>query len=123
MDGEFEATLHRFEVRLADIESAEFVLVLYVAGASDLSVRAIAQVHSLCEHHLDGHFRLSVVDVHRDPNLAHQHNVLATPTLVKELPLPRQRLIGDLSDTRAVLVALGLSASERTQESMAHESA
>ncbi len=121
MDGEFDATFRRFEARLSDTTTAVFVLVLYVAGASDLSVRAIAHVRALCEHHLDGHFRLSVVDVHRDPDLTHLHNVLATPTLIKELPLPRQRLIGDLSDERAVLAALGIDASEETRETKTHE--
>jgi circadian clock protein KaiB len=110
VDGEFDATLRRFEARLADAHPAKFVLTLYVAGASDLSGRAIAHVRALCEDHLFGRFELSVVDVHREVALTHLRNVLATPTLIKELPLPTQRLVGDLSDTRAVLAAFGIDA-------------
>ncbi len=110
MDGDYDATLRRFEARLADAQPAEFVLVLYVAGASDLSVRAIGQVRALCELHLAGHFALAVVDVHRDPRLTELHNVIATPTLIKELPLPKQRLVGDLSNTPVVLATLGIAA-------------
>ena len=123
MDSEFDATLRRFEARLADAQPAEFVLVLYVAGASDLSVRAIGQVRALCERHLAGHFKLAVVDVHRDAHLTELHNVLATPTLVKELPLPRQRLVGDLSNTPVVLATLGIAANGSIREVMAHEPA
>jgi circadian clock protein KaiB len=123
VDGEFDATLRRFEARVADVGLADVVLVLYVAGASDLSVRAIGQVRALCERHLSGRFKLSVVDVHRDPDLTERHNVLATPTLIKELPLPKRRLVGDLSDTPVVLAALGITTSNQTYEVMAHESA
>lgn len=123
MDGDFDATLRRFEARLANASPAEFVLVLYVAGASDLSVRAIGQVRALCEGHLAGHFKLAVVDVHRDPQLTELHNVLATPTLIKELPLPRQRLVGDMSNTPVVLASLGIVANDSRSEVMAHEPA
>jgi circadian clock protein KaiB len=123
VEGEFDATLRRFEARLADARPAEVVLVLYVAGASDLSVRAIGQVRALCERHLAGHFKLAVVDVHRDPDMTERHNVLATPTLIKELPLPKRRLVGDLSDTPMVLTVLGIATGDQVQEAMAHESA
>lgn len=121
MDGDFDATLLRFEARLAALQPADFVLVLYVAGASELSTRAIAQVRALCEQHLAGHFRLAVVDVHRGAHLTEQHNVLATPTLIKELPLPKRRLVGDLSNTPLVLATLGIDACEQTVEMMARE--
>jgi circadian clock protein KaiB len=122
MNGEFDATLRRYEARLADAQPADFVLVLYVAGASELSARAVGQVRSLCETHLAGHFRLAVVDVHRDVELTELHNVLATPTLIKELPLPKRRLVGDLSNTSLVLATLGI-ANDQTIEVMARESA
>lgn len=123
MDNDFNATLRRFEARLADAQPAEFVFVLYVAGASALSVRAIGQIRALCEHHLAGHFKLAVVDVHRDAHLTELHNVLATPTLIKELPLPRQRLVGDLSNTPVVLASLGIAAMDKLREVVAHEPA
>lgn len=123
MDGDFDATLRRFEARLADAQPADFVLVLYVAGASELSTRAIGQVRALCEAYLAGHFRLTVVDIHRDAHLTELHNVLATPTLIKELPLPKQRLVGDLSNTQVVLATLGIAANGQIREAMAHEPA
>jgi circadian clock protein KaiB len=123
MDSEADSTLRTFKARIADTSPAEYVLVLFVAGASDLSARAIGHVRALCEEHLAGHFKLAVVDVHRDAHLTELHNVLATPTLIKELPLPRQRLIGDLSNTSMVLATLGIAAGDRTPEVMAHESA
>jgi len=123
VDGDFDATRRRFEARLAENQSADFVLVLYVAGASDLSMRAIGQVRALCERHLAGHFKLAVVDVHRHADMTELHNVLATPTLIKELPLPKRRLVGDLSNTSVVLATLGITARHQTQEVMAHEPA
>jgi circadian clock protein KaiB len=114
MDSEADATLRTFEARVADTSTADYVLVLFVAGASDLSVRAIGHIRALCEGHLAGRFKLAVVDVHRDAQLTELHNVLATPTLIKELPLPRQRLVGDLSNTAMVLATLGIAADDST---------
>jgi len=123
VDGDFDATLRRFEARLAENQSADFVLVLYVAGASDLSTRAIGQVRAMCDRHLDGHFKLAVVDVHRHADMTELHNILATPTLIKELPLPKRRLVGDLSNMSVVLATLGITPVDQPQEATAHEPA
>jgi circadian clock protein KaiB len=89
-----------------DVE--RYDLTLFVSGASDLSARAIANTRQLCDIHLDGWYHLSVVDVHEDPAAVARSQVVATPTLVKNLPLPMRKFVGDLSSTDRVLVALEL---------------
>jgi len=84
-------------------------LLLFVSGASDLSARAIASATELCDIRLSGRFRLSVVDVHADPAATQTSGVNATPTLVRTAPLPMRRFVGDLSDTDAVLLRLGIT--------------
>ena len=114
MTGEQDATLQRFEDNLAGLEPGDYVLTLFVTGASDVAARAIRSVRTLCEHHLPGHYQLEVVDIHRDTALMMAHDVLASPTLIKEAPLPRRRLVGDLSNTSRVLAALDITAAETT---------
>jgi circadian clock protein KaiB len=87
---------------------AHYELTLYVSGASNLSARAVANVRRLCDDHLDGRYHLSVVDVHADPAAFLISGVLAAPTLVKSRPLPVRKLVGDLSQTDKVLLALEL---------------
>jgi circadian clock protein KaiB len=86
----------------------DYDLTLFVSGASDLSARAVANARALCDAHLAGRYVLAVVDVHVDPAAAGEHHVLAAPTLVRNLPLPVRRLVGDMSDTTKVLMALDL---------------
>ena len=101
--------LDEFEQRVAGLgDEDDYVLTLFVNGASDLSVRAIRNVRDICEEHLAGRYQLEVVDVHQDVALMRKHNVLAAPTLIREAPLPQRRLVGDLSDSPRVLVALDL---------------
>jgi circadian clock protein KaiB len=100
--------LTRFEARLVEQQGSSYVLTLFVTGASDMSGRAIANVQALCETHLNGRYTLEVVDVHRDSSLMSVHDVVAAPTLIKEMPLPKRMLVGDLSDTVRVLAALDI---------------
>jgi circadian clock protein KaiB len=86
-------------------------LTLYVSGATELSARAIAAVTALCEVQLGGRYQLAVVDVHENPGSLLNSRVIAAPTLIRNLPLPELRLVGDLSDTSKVLQALDLPAS------------
>ena len=109
-----EATLTRFEEKLGGPEETRYELTLFVGGASELSARAIANARQLCDDHLDGRYHLTVVDVHETPVALLNSRVLAAPTLVKDLPLPERRVIGDLSQTDRVLLALDLPASKRT---------
>lgn len=88
--------------------AACYQLTLFVSGASELSARAIASARRLCDNHLAGRYDLCVVDVHEDPVAAITSRVFAAPTLVKNRPLPVRKLVGDLSDTEKVLLALEL---------------
>jgi circadian clock protein KaiB len=106
--GEHDQTLRRFEDRLTQLATARYVLLLFVTGASDLSVQAIHNVRSLCETHLEGRYDLSVIDIYRDSTLMAAYGVVAAPTLVRHEPKPQRRLVGDLSDTARVLAALDI---------------
>jgi circadian clock protein KaiB len=90
-------------------DDARVHLTLFVAGASDLSARAIADARGMCETHLEGEYRLSVVDLSENSGAPDQ--VAAAPMLVRNQPLPERRIVGDLSDARKVLVALDLERS------------
>jgi circadian clock protein KaiB len=109
MASPYDETLRKYEGRLAELDSAHYLFTLFVAGASDLSRRAIANILELFELNLPGRYDLEVVDVYRDRAATTAGNVLAAPTLVRESPLPKRRLVGDLSDTARVLRVLGVS--------------
>ena len=87
----------------------EYAFILFVSGASDASARAIATVREMCDTELPGCHELSVVDLHQQPELAEHHRVLATPTLVRDRPLPSRIVVGDMSDHQRILTALGVA--------------
>ena len=87
---------------------ARVKLTLYVTGQTPNSQRAIANMRRICEEELGGEYELVIVDVLERPQLAEDERILATPTLIKELPLPLKRIIGDMSDTEGVLLGLDL---------------
>ena len=89
-------------------EAVEWELRLYVAGQTAKSVVAFANLKRLCEEHLAGKYRIEVVDLLKDPTLAKGDQILALPTLVRKLPTPIRKIIGDLSNTDRVLVGLDL---------------
>ena len=99
----------------------KFLLKLYVTGQTPRSQKAIAGLNKICADELHGQYEMVVIDVLERPQLAEDEKILATPTLVKELPLPIRRIIGDLSDIEKVLLGLDLhpftkSKPERTIE-------
>lgn len=83
-------------------------LRLYVAGQTPKSIAAIANLRKLCEQHLAGRYNVDIVDLMRDPGLAQVHQIIAVPTLIRELPEPIRRIIGDLSNTQRVLLGLDI---------------
>jgi len=83
-------------------------LRLYVAGQTERSVRAFDNLKKLCEEHLAGKYTIEVIDLMRDPKLARGDQIIAVPTLVRKLPEPVRKIIGDLSNTERVLVGLDL---------------
>lgn len=89
-------------------ENGQYLLRLYVAGASPRSARAISHLKSICEKYLDGNFNLEIIDLYQQPELAAEEQIVASPTLVKKLPLPLRRLVGDLSDQKRLLMVLGV---------------
>jgi circadian clock protein KaiB len=89
-------------------EQSEFVLRLFVTGMTPKSTQAIANLKKICEDYLDGRYELKVIDIYQQPNLAREEQIIGTPTLIKQLPLPFRKLIGDMSDTEKVLVGLDL---------------
>jgi circadian clock protein KaiB len=101
-------TLERFERALAALETEPYTLTLFVSGASDSSSHAIANVREICDQHLNGRHQLNVVDLNQEPASAAAHHVLATPTLIKDHPLPTRMLVGDMSDHVRILLALDL---------------
>ena len=85
-----------------------FILKLYITGTTPNSERALANLHRLCDEELDENYEIVVIDVLENPQLAENDRIMATPTLVKALPPPLRRVIGDLSDNEKVLLGLDL---------------
>lgn len=88
--------------------NSEYVLSLYITGATPNSVRAITNIKQLCEEHLKGRYSLQIIDVYQQGAVAEQEQLIALPLLIKRFPLPERRMIGDLSNTEKVLKGLGL---------------
>ena len=102
------ATPKRSKAYRAAKEEAEWDLRLYVAGQSPKSLLAIANLKRICEEHLRGKYRIEVIDLLEYPQLARGDQILAIPTLVRKLPVPVRKIIGDLSATEKVLIGLDL---------------
>lgn len=97
-----------FEQSLQRSPSTQYVLHLYVTGMTPRSASAIENLKQVCEQHLDGRYALQVTDIYQHPKLALDEQIIAAPTLIKKLPLPLRRIIGDLSDQEKVLFGLDL---------------
>jgi circadian clock protein KaiB len=89
-------------------DESHYVLRLYITGTTPHSTRAIVNIRAICEEHLLGRYDLEVVDLSEHPELAATEQIIAAPTLIKKLPLPLRRILGDLSETPRVLVGLDL---------------
>jgi circadian clock protein KaiB len=97
-----------FEKAAAKVDQAKHVLRLYVTGMTPKSIRAIANVQKLCDKYLKGCYELEVIDIYQQPKLGRGEQIIAAPTLIKKLPLPLRKLIGDMSDTERFLVGIDL---------------
>jgi circadian clock protein KaiB len=98
------------EKSLATRPTGKYVLRLFVAGATDRSRQAIQSVRQLCEVELKDNCTLEVIDIYQQPHLARDNQIITTPTLIKELPLPLRRFIGNLLNIAGLFVELGLIA-------------
>jgi len=92
----------------ASAVEGRYVLRLYVTGQTPRSLRAIQNIGRICEEHLSGRYDLEVIDIYQRPSLAKGEKIIAAPTLVKSLPAPIRRFVGDLSDTEKILFGLDL---------------
>jgi circadian clock protein KaiB len=98
-----------------DMVTDYFDLRLYVAGQTPKAVRAFANLRQICDEHLAGRYRIEVIDLLDDPQLGRGDQILAVPTLVRRLPVPIKKIIGDLSNVERVLVGLDLRPRRRSE--------
>jgi circadian clock protein KaiB len=101
-----------FERAVHDARTARYVLRLYVTGMTPRSTRAVENVRNICERYLHGRYDLEVIDIYQQPTLAKGEQIVAAPTLIKKLPLPLRRVIGDMSSTERGLLGLDLRPAE-----------
>lgn len=101
-----------FEKAIKKSREQKYLLRLYVAGATRKSSEAVANIKKICEDHLKGRYELEVIDIYQQPVLAKGEQIIAVPTLVKELPLPLRRFIGVMADEDRILVGLDLKAKQ-----------
>ena len=100
-----------------DVESefvveGKLVLQLYVSGMSLKSMEAIENIKRLCDEHLQGAFELEIIDLYKNPEAASEQQIVFSPSLIKQLPLPKKRLIGTFADTEKVIKGLGIKIKE-----------
>lgn len=87
----------------------KLILQLYVSGMSPKSMEAIENINRLCAEHLKDAFELEIIDIYKNPELASAQHIIFSPSLIKQLPLPKKTLIGTLTDTEKVIKALGIT--------------
>jgi circadian clock protein KaiB len=97
-----------FNKTLDDKKKQKYILRLYVAGATGKSQMAIENIHKIAEEYLEGQYELEVIDIYQQPDMIKRDQIIAAPTLIKKLPLPLRKIIGDLSNKERVLVGLEL---------------
>lgn len=93
-------------------ENEMYLLRLYVSGQTTRSVRAIENLKQLCENYLKGRYEIEIIDIYQQPERLKDEQIIGVPTLIKQLPPPVRKVIGDLSDTERVLVGLALVTNE-----------
>jgi circadian clock protein KaiB len=108
MDETKKKALSKAEAALKETETKNYVLRLYITGTTPRSLTAISRVKSICEEHLQGRYKLEVIDLYQQPVLAMGEQIIAAPTLIKKLPEPLRRIIGDMTNTDKILVGLDL---------------
>ena len=101
-------TTRKFEKATKQVRLEKYVLKLYITGMTPRSRVAIRNLQKICEEHLKGSYELEVIDIYQQPTLAKGEQIIAVPTLIKKLPEPVRRLIGDMSATDRVLLGLDL---------------
>jgi circadian clock protein KaiB len=108
-DAEHQDPGSKLEEALSGSSAERYVLRLFVTGSTPQSARAILNLRKVCDERLGGRYDLEVIDIYQQPELAIREQIVAVPTLIKALPLPLRKLIGNLSDMDRVLIGLGLA--------------
>jgi circadian clock protein KaiB len=104
----YDGTSAAFEEALSKSASEIYVLRLYITGSTPKSANPIANIKKICEEHLQGHYDLEVIDIYQHPSLAIGEQIVGVPTLIKKLPLPLRKLIGDMSNAEHILWCLDI---------------
>jgi len=102
------------------LKRAKYIFRLYVSGSSTRSLRAVYNLRKLCEEYLRDDYDLEVIDIYKNPDAAREEQIIAAPTLVKQLPQPLRRFIGDLSNTKRLLVGLDIQDEATDQPGSTH---
>ena len=95
-------------LKVGAFRRAKYILRLYVTGSSARSLRAVYNLKKLCEEHLSDDYDLEIIDIYKDPTAARAEQIIAAPTLVRKLPRPLRKFVGDLSNTKKVLAGLDI---------------
>jgi circadian clock protein KaiB len=103
-----EFSTDEFEENYGQLNKGQYLLKLYITGVTPRSVRAIENIKKMCEQYLHGRYNLEVIDLYQNPTLAKGEQIIAAPTLIRKLPLPLRRIIGDMSNEGQLLVGLDL---------------
>jgi circadian clock protein KaiB len=90
-------------------DGSEFILKLFISGASPNSLKAVKNLKHICENFIKTKYNLEIIDIYQDHSLAEKEQITALPLLIKKMPLPERKLLGDMSDTKKVLDGLGLN--------------
>ncbi len=101
-----------FDLTISKRQKDKYILRLYITGSTSRSVSAITNLKKICEEYLSGRYELEVINLYQNPHLAKGDQIIAAPTLIKKLPLPFRRIIGDMSNKEKVLLGLDLRKSE-----------
>ena len=98
--------------KLEYINKKKIFLKLYITGMSENSVRAIQNITQLCDQYLHGRVDLEIIDIYKNPSVAEEQMIVFSPSLIRQLPLPKRTFIGDLSDAKKVILGLGITFNE-----------
>ena len=103
-----KSSKEEFDLTTTEMNKSKYILRLYVTGTTTRSVLALTNLKKICEDYLQGRYILEVIDLYKKPFLAKDEQIIAAPTLIKKLPLPFRRIIGDMSNEEKVLLGLDL---------------
>jgi circadian clock protein KaiB len=103
-----KGSTEEFDLKISELKKDKHILRLYVTGTTSRSLLATANLKKICEEYLEGRYELEVIDLFQHPCLAKDEQIIAAPTLIKKLPLPFRRIIGDMSNKEKVLLGLDI---------------